>query len=609
MLRSSLALLLLFLVSCSTSSPAPAAAPTVGGSEPITGELEPAPGPSEQWNKVAEAYFEETLALNPILATSIGDNRYNDQFAVTISEEHRQKLKTMNRKYLRLLSEVGANQLTGQDKLGHQILSNDLENELRGLDFPSHLIPLNQFSSVPSLFAQLGSGSSLHPFRTVKDYEDFLSRVAGFELWVDTAIRNMGNGVAAGMIQPRIVMERVIPQLEAQIVARAEDSVFFRPIQNLPADIPQSDRERLTTRYRQAILERIVPAYQKLVDFVKNEYLPKTRSSVGRGALPGGRVWYNYLVGRTTTTALTAEEIHQIGLKEVARIHQEIEGVKEQVGFEGDLPAFFKYLKEDPRFQFKSQADLMQRYNDTKVRIDASTDRLFDFKPSVDYEIRPVESFREKSASSGSYESGTPDGSRGGVFYVNTYDLKARPTYAMEALSLHEGSPGHHFQISVQHGLESLPRFRRFGSYTAYIEGWGLYAETLGRELGVYTDPYQYYGKLDAELWRAIRLVLDTGIHSKGWTREQAIEYGLTHSSTGTTRVTAEVERFIAIPSQALAYKIGQLKISELRARSEKALGSRFNIKAFHREILEDGALPLDVLETKIDQWIAEQSL
>lgn len=562
---------------------------------------------NERLNRVFEQYFEETLRLNPVFATSIGDNRYNDRYAVTISDSHRAESRSITERYLAEVSGIAVDGLNEQNRLSREIFIRNLQRTLEGYKYPSHLIPLNQFFSTPSSFAQLGSGTGIHPFKTVKDYDDFLARVTGFEQWVDTAISRMREGVAAGVVQPRILMERTLPQLEAHVVSDVKSSVFHRSVQNFPATFTDAERQRLTAAYEQAIRERIVPAYSRLHHFVRDEYLPRTRSTVGLSELPNGRNWYAWLVQGTTTTSLTPDQIHDIGLREVARIHAEMEQVKKEVGFEGDLQAFFKYLETDPRFYFTDREDLLQGYREIKRKVDALTPRLFDVIPRQDYEVRAVEPFREKSAAGGSYTAATPDGSRPGIFYANTYDMRSRPKYAMEALSLHEGAPGHHFQISIQQSLGQLPRFRRFGGFTAYSEGWGLYAESLGRELGVYTDPYQYYGKLDAELWRAIRLVLDTGIHHKGWTREQAIDYALLNSSNGETRTISEVERFIAIPSQALAYKIGQLKITELRQRAEKALGPKFNLKAFHREILEDGALPLDVLEAKVDRWIARQ--
>lgn len=606
MQKPSIAFALLIIAGCA-AAPEPVPVTPV----PAVEEAQEPPAPevsmNQRFDELAERYFEDVLLLNPLSAASIGDYRYNDQFPVSISEEYRAASKAMRHRYLADLAMLDASALDDQRRLSHDMLVANLREDLELLEFPGHLIPVNQFYNTASLFAQLGSGSSLHPFKTAKDYDDFLGRVDGFERWVDTAIANMRRGIDSGIVQPRILIERTIPQLDALIVTDVEKSLFYRPIQNFPETIAQSDRERLTAAYRETIANRLNAAYTKLRDFLRDEYLPKTRDTVGMAHLPGGREWYEALVRSTTTTGLTPEEIHQIGLAEVARIHAEMKAVIAETGFKGNLNEFFQFLKTDPRFYFTEREQLIQGYRDLKARIDALTPRLFDVAPKADYEVRAVEPFRERSAAGGSYSAATPDGSRPGVFYVNAYDLKARPKYAMEALSLHEGAPGHHFQISVQRELEDLPRFRRFGGYTAYSEGWGLYAETLGKELGVYTDPYQHFGGLDAELWRAIRLVVDTGIHAKGWTREQAIEYAMKNSSVGQTRATAEVERFIAIPSQALAYKIGQLEITRIRKKAEAELGERFDIKAFHRAILADGALPLEVLAAKMDRWIESQ--
>ncbi len=337
---------------------------------------------------------------------------------------------------------------------------------------------------------------------------------------------------------------------------------------------------------------------------MRDEYLPTCRTTVGLDALPDGAAWYAYNVRKITTTDYTPAQIHDIGLSEVERIHGEIRDVMRRVGFKGDVKAFSEYMQEDPRFFYIDRDALIAGYVDIKRRVDPALPRLFERLPSADYEVRAVEPFREKSASGGSYQAATEDGSRPGIFYANAYDLKARPKWAMEALSLHEGNPGHHFQISLQREQKDLPKFRRFSGYTAYSEGWGLYAESLGRDLGMYEDPYQYFGMLEGELWRAIRLVVDTGLHSKGWTREQVLEYMDAKSSAAEARRVSEAERYIAIPGQALAYKIGQLKIRELRTRAERELDGAFDVRQFHTAVLGDGALPLDVLESKIDGWI-----
>jgi uncharacterized protein (DUF885 family) len=408
-------------------------------------------------------------------------------------------------------------------------------------------------------------------------------------------------------VQPRVLMERVLPQLSAHVVDDVTQSLFWGPITSMPAEFSPADRERLTAAYTAAIRDRLVPAFRELHDFIRDEYMPATRSTVGLGGLPDGRAWYEFAVRANTTTNFTPEQVHDIGLSEVARIHREMEGVMRQVGWTGDLQSFMRHVQTDPQFRYTSREEMLADFRAAQARIDASTDRVFDVKPRANYEIRPVEPFRERSFSGGSYTPAALDGSRPGVFHLNTYDPPSRARYGMESLLIHEGSPGHHFQISIARELEHLPRMRRFGGYTAFSEGWGLYAETLGKELGLYTDPYQYFGYLSSELWRSIRLVLDTGIHAKGWTLEQASEYARRNSATSETTIQAEVERFAAIPGQALAYKIGQMKITELRRRAEAALGSRFDIKAFHRAVLENGALPLDVLDARINAWIAER--
>jgi uncharacterized protein (DUF885 family) len=375
----------------------------------------------------------------------------------------------------------------------------------------------------------------------------------------------------------------------------------------MPESFPAADRERLTAAYRAAIVGEVLPAYRRLRDFVRDEYLPRCRDTAGYAALPDGRAWYAHRVKASTTTDLTPDQIHEIGLREVARIRSDMEAVKAQVGFQGDLAAFFKWLREDPRFYYASADDLLAGFRELQKKVNALLPREFDVFPRADYEVRAVEAFRAKSMAGGEYMPGTPDGKRPGVFYVNTYNLKAQPKYGMETLSLHEASPGHHFQISIAQEVTDLPKFRRFNGYVAYAEGWALYSESIGKELGMFTDPFQYYGRLSDELLRAMRLVVDTGIHAKGWTRDEAIRYMRETSSMAESDVVAEVERYIAVPAQALGYKVGQLAITELRHEAERALGPRFDVKAFHRQVLVDGALPLDVLRTKIREWVAAE--
>ncbi len=584
--------------------------------QPVPHRAWSAPGPaateasaaeSRKLNTLFEAYFEETLRLNPVLATSIGDPRYNDRFEVSISPEWRARAERLDRDYLERVKAIDPKLLSGQDLLSYEIFRAGRELDLEGYRYPSHLIPLNQFYSTPNFFAQLGSGGGLQPFETVKDYDDFLKRLDGFVAWTDQAIVNMREGIAKGYTLPRVLGERVLPQLQAHVVAKPEDSLYFGPVRDMPADFSAADRERLTAAYRAAIETKVVPSYRRLHDFMRDEYLPKSRTSVGLDALPDGKAWYEYNVRDVTTTDYTPAQIHEIGLSEVARIRGEMKGVMEKVGFKGTLDEFFVFLNTDPQFVHPSREALVQGYVDIKNRVNPELPRLFETLPKADYEVRAVEPFREKSAAGGSYQAASEDGSRPGIFYANAYDLKARPKWAMEALSLHEGNPGHHFQITLQREQKDLPKFRRFGGYTAYSEGWGLYAESLGSELGLYVDPYQYFGMLEGELFRAIRLVVDTGLHSKGWTREQVLDYIEENSATSEARRVSETERYIAIPGQALAYKIGQLKILELRSRAQRELGDRFDLRKFHTVILADGPLPLDVLEAKVDRWIASQ--
>jgi uncharacterized protein (DUF885 family) len=366
-------------------------------------------------------------------------------------------------------------------------------------------------------------------------------------------------------------------------------------------------RERLTAAYEDKIMNTIVPAYKRISNFIGDDYLDNARETVGLYAQPNGVSWYEYMVRIRTTTDMTPQEIHEIGLSEVARIHGEMHSVMEEVGFEGSLKEFFEYMNTDPQFFFEEPEQLIQGYRDMSDRIAGLSEDLFEIFPKTGFEVRRVEPFREKSAAGGSYQAGTPDGARPGIFYANAYDLSARPNWAMESLYLHEAIPGHHFQIMIQRENEGLPSFRRFGGFTAFSEGWGLYAESLGKEIGVYTDPYQYFGGLNAELWRSIRLVVDTGIHDKGWSRQQVLDYMYENSAVAEARAVSEAERFMAIPGQALAYKVGQLKIREIRDNAEERLGEKFDVKAFHTEVLRDGAMPLSMLEAKLDRWIGAQ--
>lgn len=563
---------------------------------------------SDRLHETVEAYFEELLVLNPLFATFIGDNRLNDRLGNSIGPEYLRASKALEEEYLERLGSIDPAGLEGQDLLTWEIFMQDRRTAIDGFSFPTELLPVDQQSGLPIFFAQLGSGSSMQPFVTVNDYEDFLGRVDDFVVWMDQAIVNMREGIESGVVQPRALMVKTLPQLEAHIVDDVGQSLFYTPVTNMPEAFGEADRERLEGLYAEAVSEQIVPAYRRLRDFIRDEYLPETRDSVGLSDLPEGQAWYAYQVRVNTTTDLAPEAIHSIGLDEVARIRSEMEQVREEVGFEGTLAEFFEHVKTDDQFYYDDAEALLEGYRALKARLDDTLPKLFSTLPKADFEIRPVEAFRAASAAGGSYQPATPDGSRPGIFYVNTHNLRAQPKFGTETLYLHEAAPGHHFQISLQQEVETLPRFRRFGGYTAYVEGWALYAESLGKELGLFEDPYQYYGRLSDEMLRAMRLVVDTGLHAKGWSREQSIDYMLTNSSMAESDVVSEVERYIANPGQALAYKLGQLKISELRREAEAALGEDFDLREFHAELLLDGALPLGVLEAKMERWIDGQA-
>ena len=559
-------------------------------------------------NELFDEYFERGLELNPVRATAIGDYRYNDKLANSIGPEYRKASLEMDEEFLGKLLDIDREQLTRQDQLSYDMFKLNRELSIEGDQFPGHLQPVNQFSSMVSFFVQLGSGTSLHPFKTVKHYDDWLSRIDDFVVYTDQAISNMQEGMQQGVIRPGILIAKSIPQLESQIVENAEESGFYAPINNMPEEFSDEDRERLTAAFREAIENEVIPAYTRLKNFVGDEYLSAARETVGLYALPNGGDWYAYNVRLITTTDMTPDEIHQIGLDEVERIQGEMRGVMEELGFEGDLKDFFEFLNTDDQFYFDEPEQLIQGYRDMSDQISGLSKSLFNIFPKTGFEVRRIEPFREQSAAGGQYSTGTPDGSRPGVFYANAYDIKSRPIWAMESLFLHEAIPGHHFQRSLQVENESLPGFRRFGGYTAYTEGWGLYAESLGKELGVYTDPYQYFGGLNAELWRAIRLVVDTGLHAKEWSRQDVLDFMYENSAVKEARAVAEAERFMAIPGQALAYKIGQLKIREIRNDAEARLGDRFDVAEFQTQVLMDGPMPLSMLEDKIDRWVEAQS-
>ena len=566
------------------------------------------PSESESFNHWLDGNWEETLQRDPILATSLGDPRYNARMVDDTTATWRADNKRYLQRQLKQLKAFNPKALSDKDRLSYGILKRDIEEALRAERFPRWMLPISQTGGTPSFLALLGSGKSLQPFRTTKDYDDWIQRLTLAVPLFDGIVANLEVGMSKGVTQPRAVVEKVLPQLAALLVIDPEQSIFWGPIKDFPESITATDRTRITAQLRALLKDKVMPAYQRLYNFVRNEYLPKARISIALSDLPDGRAWYAHLAQVSTTTTLSPDAIHALGQQEVSRILVEMEAVRREVKFDGDLKTFFKHLQDEPRFYYQKPEDLLAGYRALQVRINGLLPKLFDIAPKADYEVRAVEAFRAESAAGAQYEGPSADGTRPGVFYVNTFNLNAQPIFGMETLSLHEASPGHHFQISIAQEDALLPKFRRFNTnYVAYVEGWALYAESLGKELGLFTDPYQWYGRLSDEQLRAMRLVVDTGLHTKGWSRQKAIDYMLANSSMVESDVVSEVERYIARPGQALGYKIGQLEISRMRREAEAALGARFDVKGFHRLVLTSGQLPMSVLRASVVEWVQSE--
>jgi uncharacterized protein (DUF885 family) len=566
--------------------------------------LRPA-APQAGLDRLVEAYFDEWLALNPTTATEIGDHRFDDRLELAPAAAHETASVALEARYRAAAAAIDPAALDDAARLTREMFLYGRDMALERGRHPWRLLPISQFDGgLATDMALYGSATGAQPFATMADYDRWLARAGRFPLWVDAAIAAMREGMARGIVHPRVVMAKTLPQLESLIAADPEESLFFGPVSLLGEDWPADERDRLERALRNLIEQDLNPAYRRLAGFIRHEYLPACRETVGWGALPGGAGWYASEVRRHTTTSLAPADIHAIGLAEVARIRAGMEDVMREVGFAGTLAEFFRYVQEEPAFYFERPADLLAGYRRLKKQIDAELPRLFSVMPKADYELRAVEAFRAASAAGGAYQGASADGRRPGIFYVNTHNLKAQPIYGMETLSLHEAAPGHHFQVSIQQELTGLPRFRRFERNVAYVEGWALYSESLGRELGLFTDPMQWYGRLSDEMLRAMRLVVDTGLHAEGWNRERAIRYMRENSSLATTDIEAEVERYIVNPGQALGYKIGDIRIQALRRRAEETLAARFDVREFHAAVLSDGALPLEVLERRITRWI-----
>ncbi|MFN0034450.1 MAG: DUF885 domain-containing protein [Saprospiraceae bacterium] len=556
-------------------------------------------------DSVFAEYHRQRLPLFPIESTFAGDTRYNDLLPNTISQAHRSTLREFYGKYKTRLQGYDRAQLTDNQRIGYDILLWECDINLEDLSFATELLPINQFDCLPLMMGQLAGGTSGQPFKTVQDYDHWLRRVDGFVVWCDTAIANMRRGMAAGYVLPKVLAEKMVPQMAAFDHGPAEKHLYYSPIAMLPKAFPAADRERLTAAYRQMVNDKIIPVYQRLHKFVKDEYLPVCRATSGISAVPNGDKYYAHQIRTYTTTTMTAEEIFNLGEQEVARLSQEMEKVKTQVGYTGDLKSFFDHVRQRKELMpFTEPDQVIENFNKIHEAMKPQLAKLFDLVPKTPFVVKRTEAFREKTASA-EYVQGSLDGTRPGTFYVPIPKVREYNLYSDEDLFLHEAIPGHHYQISLQQENAQLPDFRRTLWYSAYGEGWALYCESLGSELGLYKDPYQYFGMLSAEMHRAIRLVVDAGMHTKGWTRERAIQYSLDHEAESEASIVSEIERYMSWPGQALSYKVGQLKIRALRAKAEQALGSKFDIRAFHKIVLEDGCLPLTVLEGKVERWVA----
>ncbi len=578
-------------------------------SSPIQAAPAEKPNEAAQLKQLFADSDEDNLKRNPISALFRGDLRYADRLGDYISDGYFAAERKATEKELKRLTSIDRNALNMTDRISYDVFKWQADTTLRGLQ-PDMLAltavrPIDHFFGFHTFYPDLASGRGAAPFKTLADYDNNLRRHREFILLLDRAIGRFREGMKSGVVQPKLVVNNVIDQLNLQLAQGVEGSTYYGPVKVFPEGISATDQSRLRSDYAATIKMGIIPAYTRLRDFLKNEYLPAARDGVGLVAMKGGPKLYDYLIESNTTVKLSADEVHALGLSEVARIRKQMDDIRVQTGFSGDLKAFFNYFRDDPKFKFSSKEDMRDTFLAIGRKVDERVREQFSTIPKSPLEIRPVPDYKEKTDAGGSYQSGTPDGSRPGVFFYNSYDLPSRSKPESETLYLHEAVPGHHFQISLAQENDALPSFMRFGGNTAYAEGWALYAESLWKELGVESDPYYRFGGLNDEMLRAMRLVVDSGIHAKGWTRDQSIQYMLDNSGTGRTDATAEVERYIAIPGQALAYKIGQLTILKLKARAQAALGSKFDPREFHAQVLMTGALPMAVLEKKIDDWIA----
>lgn len=561
--------------------------------------------PNQAFNQLLKDYNEGKLELNPINATYAGDNRYNDKFPNFLSDEYALKAKDFFTSYKAKLNQFPDDKLTESQQMSKAVLAWDTDMMLNQMSFKNdQLLPINQMWTVNLVMGQLASGSSAQPFKTVKDYENWLSRLNKFNAWLQSAQTRMQEGIKKGYVLPKSLIEKVIPQFEVLSETALSNHLFYAPVSKFPENFSDTEKKELTQKYTDILEKKLIPTFKSLYEFLRTDYLNAGLKDSGIHAIPQGKEYYQHAIKNYTTTNMTADEIHQLGLNEVKRILGEMEKVKSQVGFKGSLKEFFEFVRNHKDLMpYTEPKQIIDNFNAIHEKMKPQLEKLFGNKPKTPFVVKQTEKFREASASA-EYNPGSLDGTRPGVFYTPIPDASKYNVFSDEALFLHEAIPGHHYQISLTQENQDLPDFRKTLWYSAYGEGWALYTENLGKELGLYTDPYQYFGMLGMEMHRAIRLVVDTGLHAKGWTREQAIQYSLDNEAESEASIISEIERYMANPGQALSYKIGQLKIRELREKAKKALGDKFDIREFHNQVLETGCIPLALLENKIDAWI-----
>jgi uncharacterized protein (DUF885 family) len=558
-------------------------------------------------HELAEKYYNKTLELDPIAGTeNTGDARYEDKLAITIAPAYLKKSLHLWQTTLKKLSRIDKNQLSSEDATTYAVLERELQLKIETDNFPSELLPINQYGGTLINVVQFGTGQDIQPLKTVTQYKHYLKRLERLSDWIDQAIINMRLGIKTGVVQHKALIEQALPAIKPLTLEPIENNPFYLSIKNMPSSFTAKEKQQVTNAYKKSIESRLIPAANKLYAFLVNEYLPHARPSAGIDALPNGSDWYKFAVKYHTNTNMTPDEIHLLGLREVERIHAEIEKIKAIYKFKGSLKEFLEWQDNAAENKpFKTSQEILDTYANLNNKIAAKLPTLFGRIPKVGLEIKEEPELTRATASD-HYSPPTADGSRPGIYYAVIVDpLQYNKTH-MTSLFLHEGQPGHHYQIALQQEF-NLPKFRQFGWITAFGEGWALYAETLGHELGLYEDPNAYLGHLKLELVRAVRLVTDTGLHAKGWTREKTIQYMIDIEGRSEESARRATERYMAWPAQALAYKIGALKIQELRTRASQQLGTQFSLRDFHDLVLSEGVLPLNILEKKVDDWIASQ--